>query len=172
VSAIYLAADIGKRAFELFVEDIEAITDNSELQDVISILGDFNLPKFKWKVDEENGSMMPLNATSDLESDLIGGLYGCDSDHLVFTNVPVDMAVEGAQTPLLNLNRHHKANKIDMEAMKGGVKRNRFKLADFAVFFRVEGLTNAWTYSTRRSGAALKDMFLRDILVVNKNCHG
>jgi hypothetical protein len=41
-----------------------------------------------------------------------------------------------------------------------------------AGFFRVKGSTNAWTYSTRRSGAALKDMCLRDILAVNKNCHG
>jgi hypothetical protein len=39
-----------------------------------------------------------------------------------------------------------------------------------AAFFRVEGLTNAWTYSPRRSGAALKDMYLRNILAVNKNC--
>jgi hypothetical protein len=52
--------------------------------------------------------MMPLNVTSDLKSDLIGGLFGCDLDqinegpnengtffYLVFTNVPVGMAVEG-----------------------------------------------------------------------------
>jgi hypothetical protein len=86
------------------------------------ILGDFNLPKVKWKVDEESSSMFPLNVTSDLESDLIGGLFGCDLDKiikrpnengtfldLVFTNVPVDMAVECAKTPLLKLDRHHKA---------------------------------------------------------------
>jgi hypothetical protein len=41
-----------------------------------------------------------------------------------------------------------------------------------AAFSRVEGSTNAWTYSTRRSGAALKDMRLRDIPAVNKNCNG
>jgi hypothetical protein len=41
-----------------------------------------------------------------------------------------------------------------------------------AVYFRAEGSTNAWTYSMRRSEAALKDMCLRDILAVNKNCHG
>jgi hypothetical protein len=43
-----LVPDVGKRAYELFVE--EAITDNSELWDVILILGDFYLPKVKWKV--------------------------------------------------------------------------------------------------------------------------
>jgi hypothetical protein len=84
---------------------------------MILILRDsFNLPKVKWKADEESG----LNVTSDLESDLIGGLFGCDLDQinerpnengtfldLVFTIVPVDMAVECAETPLLKLDRHN-----------------------------------------------------------------
>jgi hypothetical protein len=56
-SGIYLAPDVAKRAYELFVEDIEAITDNSELRDVILILGNL-----------ESGAMMPLNVTSDLKS--------------------------------------------------------------------------------------------------------
>jgi hypothetical protein len=57
----------------------------------------------------------------------------------MFTNVPVDMAVEGAETHLLKLDRHHKAYKIEMqiccckfEAMESGVKRYWFKLADCA----------------------------------------
>jgi hypothetical protein len=52
------------------------------MQDVILILSDFNLPKVKWKVKEESGSMIPLNVKSDLESDLIGGLFGCDLDQI------------------------------------------------------------------------------------------
>jgi hypothetical protein len=64
------------------VEDIEAITDNSGLRDFILILSDFNLPKVKWKIDEESGSMIPLNVTSNLENDLIGGLVGCDLDQI------------------------------------------------------------------------------------------
>jgi hypothetical protein len=81
---------------------------------------------------------------------------------LVFTNVPVDMAVESAETPLLKLG-----------SVKGSVTRYRMKFMVLtgAAFFRVEGSTNACTYSTRRSEAALKDMCLRDILAVNKNCH-
>jgi hypothetical protein len=78
---------------------------------------------------------------------VIGGLSGCDFDQinerpnengtfldLVFTNV------EGAETPLLKLDRDHKAYEIKMqiccgkfEAMEGGVKRYRFKLVDCAV---------------------------------------
>jgi hypothetical protein len=45
------------------------------------------------------------------------------------------MAVEGAETPLLKLDRHHKAYEIEMqiccckfEAMEGGVKCYRFEL--------------------------------------------
>jgi hypothetical protein len=54
-SAVYLAPEVEKRVYDLFVEDIAAITDNSDLCDVILVLGDFNLPKVRWKVDEESG---------------------------------------------------------------------------------------------------------------------
>jgi hypothetical protein len=86
-------------------------------------------------------------------------LFGCDLDHLnerpnengtfldlVFTNVPVYMAVEGAETPLLKLDRHHKAYEIEVQ-----ISCCKFEATD---------------------GAALKDMCLRDILAVIKNCHG
>jgi hypothetical protein len=60
---------------------------------------------------------------------------------LVFTNVLVDIAVESAETPLLKLDRHHKAYEIEMqiccfkfEAMEGGIKRYRFKLPNCAAF--------------------------------------
>jgi hypothetical protein len=105
---------------------------------------------------------------------------------LVLTNIPVDMAVGVAEKPLLKLDRHHKASDIEMliccckfEAMEDGVKRYKFKLVDCAAivdeldagaaFFRVEGLTNAWTYSTRWSGAALKDECLRKNQKLAKN---
>jgi hypothetical protein len=111
ISAIYLASDAGKRTYDLFVEDIEVITDNSDLCAVILVLGDFNLPKVRWKIDEESGSVLPLNVTTDLESDVIGGLFGCDLDQvnvvpndngtfwdLLFTNAPVDVSAACAET--------------------------------------------------------------------------
>jgi hypothetical protein len=64
--------------------------------------------------------------------------------------------------------------------MESGVKRYRFQLADSAAIvdeldavdwyslFRLEGSTNVWAYSTIRSGAALKNMCLRDILAVKQ----
>jgi hypothetical protein len=51
-------------------EDIEVITDNNDLCDVILVLGDFNLPKARWKIDEESSSV-----TIDLKRDLICGLW-------------------------------------------------------------------------------------------------
>jgi hypothetical protein len=89
--------------------------------------------------------MIPLNVTSGLKSDLIGGLFGCDLDQinerpnkngtfldLLFTNVPVDMAVEGAETPLLKLDHHHTDRCCKFGAMEGDVKCYRFKLTDCA----------------------------------------
>jgi hypothetical protein len=85
-------------------------------------LGDFNLPKVRWKVDEESGSVLSLNMTTDLKSDLIGGLFGCNLDQvsvvpndndtfldLVFMNPPVDVFVVCADFPLLKLDRRHRA---------------------------------------------------------------
>jgi hypothetical protein len=59
-------------------EDVKAIMDNSDLCDVIVVLGGFNLLKIRWKVDEESGSVFLLNVTTHLESDLIGGLFECN----------------------------------------------------------------------------------------------
>jgi hypothetical protein len=72
-SAVYLAQDFRKRAYDLFVEDIEAFTDNRESE---------NQPKSRWKVDEKYDSVLPLNETTDLESDFISGLIGCDLDQV------------------------------------------------------------------------------------------
>jgi hypothetical protein len=87
----------------------------------------------------------------------------------VFTSIPVDMAVGVAETLLLKLGRHHKVYGIKMQncsckfdAMEGGVKRYRFKLADVTVDWYS-------LFSGRRSRAALKDMCLRDILAVNND---
>jgi hypothetical protein len=152
ILAVYLATDVGKCAYDLFVEDIEAITDNSDLCDVILVLGDFNLPKIRWKVDEGSCSVFPLNVTTDLESDLIGGLFGCDLDQvnvvpnyngtfldLVFTNAPVDISVACLDSPLLKLDRHHRAHEIEMrvccckfEAMESRTQHYMLRMADCA----------------------------------------
>jgi hypothetical protein len=65
---------------------------------------------------------MPLNVTTDLESDHIDGLFGCDLDqanvalswNFLFTNAPVDVCVAYADSALLKLDRHYKAYEIEM----------------------------------------------------------
>jgi hypothetical protein len=135
---ILLAPDVGMRAYDLFLEDIEVITD---LYDVILVLSDFNLPKVRWTIDADSGYVMPLNVSSDLESDIILGLFGCDLDqaNVVFTNAPVDVFVECADSPLLKLDRHHRAYEIVMrvccckfEAMKSRTQRYMFRMANCA----------------------------------------
>jgi hypothetical protein len=108
ISAVYLAPDVKKRAYDLFVVYIEVITDNSDLCDVILVLGEV-----RWKVNEESGFVMPLNVKTDLESDLISGLFGCDLDvvsnnngtflDLMFMNAPADVSVACADSPLSKL---------------------------------------------------------------------
>jgi hypothetical protein len=44
VSAVYLASDIGRSAFDLFVEDIETLVDSGQLMDKFLVLADFILP--------------------------------------------------------------------------------------------------------------------------------
>jgi hypothetical protein len=112
------------------------------------VLSDFKLPKIRWKFDEESGSVLPLNVTTDLESDLIGGLFGCNLDQvnvvpngtlldLVFTNAPVDVSV--ADSALLKLDRHQRTYVIEMrvccckfEAMESRTQRYMFRMADCA----------------------------------------
>jgi hypothetical protein len=115
-----LAADVKKHAYDLFVEDRKVITDNSYLCGVILVLGDFNLPKVRWKVDEESDSVVPLNVTTNLENGIIGGLLGCDLDQtnvvpndidtfldLVYTNAAVEVSVS------LKLSVRHKSKSVD-----------------------------------------------------------
>jgi hypothetical protein len=53
ISAVYLAPDVGKSAYNLFVEDVNAIVDRSGVADRILVLSDFNLPKIGWILQED-----------------------------------------------------------------------------------------------------------------------
>jgi hypothetical protein len=45
----------------LWKKSQKEVTDNSDLCDVNLVLGDCNLPIVSWKLDEKNGSVLPLN---------------------------------------------------------------------------------------------------------------
>jgi hypothetical protein len=59
---------------------------------------------------------MPLILTTDLKSDIICGLFGCDLDQA--NVIPNDngtfLDLELTDASLLKLDRHHKANEIEM----------------------------------------------------------
>jgi hypothetical protein len=62
---------------------------------------------------------------------------------LVFTNAPVDVSVPCADSPLLKLDRHHRAYEIEMrvccckfEAMESRTQRYMFRIADCAAIDR------------------------------------
>jgi hypothetical protein len=57
LSAVYLAKDVGKPAYDL-------------------------LPKIEWRLKGDGVGLMPMNVTTDLESDLIEGLLSCDLEQI------------------------------------------------------------------------------------------
>jgi hypothetical protein len=48
ISAVHLAPDVGKPAYDMFVEDMDAIVASYRVTDRILVLGDFNLLKVEW----------------------------------------------------------------------------------------------------------------------------
>jgi hypothetical protein len=85
ISAVYLAPpDVGKPAYDMFVEDMDAIVGSSRVIDRILVLGDFNLPKVEWEVQEDGSTLLPMGITTNLESDLIEGLLCCDLGQINF----------------------------------------------------------------------------------------
>jgi hypothetical protein len=96
----------------------------------------------------------------------------------VFTNALADVSVGCADSPLLKLDRHHRAYEIEMrvcsckfEAIESRTQRCMFRMpdcveiineldeVDWFSFFSGKGWIVASTCSTRAYGAALKDMY-------------
>jgi hypothetical protein len=75
---------------------------------------------------------------------VVSSLFKSDLDHyndLVFTNALVDVFVAFADSPLLKLDRHHRAYEIEMqvccckfEAMESRTQHYMFRMADCVVF--------------------------------------
>jgi hypothetical protein len=97
------------------------------------------------------------------------------------------MAVKGAKTPLLKLDRHRNAYEIEMqiccckfEAMEGCVKHYRFKLADCAAIVDELDAVDWCNLFSDRGVDQCVDLFYetvwscfeRHVLAVNKNYHG
>jgi hypothetical protein len=57
----YIDADVGKPAYGMFVEDMDAIVGSSRVTDRILVMGNFNLPKV-----EDGSTLQPMGITTDL----------------------------------------------------------------------------------------------------------
>jgi hypothetical protein len=88
ISAVYLAPDVGKLAYDMFVGDMDAIVGSNRVIDRILVLGDFNLPKVERGVQEHGSTLLPMGITTDLESDLIEGMFL----DLICSNASTDIA--------------------------------------------------------------------------------
>jgi hypothetical protein len=125
ISAVYLASDVGKSAYVMLVEDMDAIVGSSRVTERILVLGDFNLPKVEWEVQENGYTLLPMGITTDLESDLIEGMLCCDLGRinsipnqngtfldLFFSNASTDITVEICESPLFGFDRHHRSYEL------------------------------------------------------------
>jgi hypothetical protein len=68
---------VRKPAYDMFVENMDAIVGSTKVTHRILVLGDFNLPKVEWGVRKDGSTLLPTYITTDLESDLIDMLC-CD----------------------------------------------------------------------------------------------
>jgi hypothetical protein len=95
---------------------------NGEITDMILVLGDCNLPKIGWSLQGERVGLMPVNVTTDLESDMIEGLLSCDlgqinaiANQSVFSNAGEDVSMCTCESPILKLDRHHRAYELSVD---------------------------------------------------------
>jgi hypothetical protein len=84
----------------------------------ILTLGDFNLPKVEWRVQEDGSTLLPMGITTDLENDLIEGMLCYDLGQvnstpiqngtfldLIFSSASTYITVEICESHLLVLDR-------------------------------------------------------------------
>jgi hypothetical protein len=116
ISAVYLASDVGKPAYEIFVEDMDAIVGSCKVTDRILVLGDSNLLKVEWRVQKDGPTFLPI--TTDLDTDVIEGMLCCDLGKknsfldLIFSNASTDITVRICESPLFELDRDHRAYEL------------------------------------------------------------
>jgi hypothetical protein len=111
ITAVYLAPDVGKSAYDMFVEDMDAIVGSSR-QDTCVVR--FQFTKGRVGVQEDGSNLLPMVITTDLESDLIEGMLCCNLGQinsipnqsgtfldLIFSNASTDITVEICESPFL-----------------------------------------------------------------------
>jgi hypothetical protein len=57
---------------------MDTILGSSRETDRILVLGDFNLPKVEWGVQEDGFTLLPMGIMTNLGSDMVEGMLCCD----------------------------------------------------------------------------------------------
>ncbi|XP_055623476.1 uncharacterized protein LOC129766903 [Toxorhynchites rutilus septentrionalis] len=99
---------------------VQSLADRSSANDIVLLLGDYNLPHLQWGFDEDVNGYLPVNASSDPELVLIESIssYGLVQINsipningrlldLVFTNAPDNFEGQPPISPLLPVDPHH-----------------------------------------------------------------
>lgn len=112
---------------ESYVKVCDSISDvctNSIVNenDIILLVGDFNLPNVTWNIDPDSGSLLPSNITSEVEMVFIDTIMAFDMQQinyvknsngklldLIFCNELDLFNVSESQTPFVINDVHHKA---------------------------------------------------------------
>ncbi|XP_055623163.1 uncharacterized protein LOC129766609 [Toxorhynchites rutilus septentrionalis] len=121
ICSIYIRPNSHVDTYARHVESIHQIQQMANPDDVIVILGDYNLPNLVWTFDDDFNSFLPLNASTEQELALVeptlsSGLYQINDLlnangkllDLTFVNNPDRVSLVDYPSALLKVDDHHK----------------------------------------------------------------
>jgi hypothetical protein len=125
---VYLPPDCSCDSYHTHLKSVEACFNSCNVNDNILICGDFNLPNVSWAQIGSCTDLLPNNVTSDKESVTVDGMASCNLVQinkipnvrevfldLFFCNFNDEATVHICETPLLNLDIHHRAYDIAID---------------------------------------------------------
>lgn len=126
VASVYIPPSMPLEIYSAHIECIKRMCNTIKHDTNVMIYGDFNLPDLKWKLDDLTNSMVPVNITTSIESEVLqnchdSGLYQINdilNDNsrlldLVWTNNPEKFECNLCLNHLLPNEIHHKAITVD-----------------------------------------------------------
>lgn len=120
IFGIYLRPNSDPASYSKHSTAVQFVSDQSSNNDVVLLLGDYNLPQLQWSLDEDLNGYLPANASSEQELVLTESISSCGLVQLnsisntngrlldlVFTNSPDDFEILRPVSPLLPIDPHH-----------------------------------------------------------------
>lgn len=121
VCGIYLPPNSQTALYASHSSAIQQLCENSSEQDMIVVVGDFNLPRLTWERDDDINALLPSNASSEQEIVLVETMVASSLHQvntfrnstgrildLAFVSEPDDVELLEPPTPLLKIDDHHK----------------------------------------------------------------